>query len=399
MGRTAVLQRVDMTCLRTLLVVSICAAFPAACQTQRPASIFEVVPTPDPQPIYDNDLYAVGASSPADIWAVGSTAIHFDGTSWTGYALPGIDGVIGAQLKGVAVLSPTNAWGVGSFLTNGPTTGNLQHWDGSAWSAVPNPANAGTILESIAAVSADDIWAGSCVVGPFEHFDGTAWTAVPTPPTQPPEYCIEGIAVVSTSDIWAVGWQGDGGYNSVTLTMHWDGARWTTVASPSVGNGANQLNGVVAVASDNVWAVGFSTPNPTGSGTDPNRTLIEHWDGTNWTVVTSPNVDYGNAPRDNILQAVVALSADDLWGFGYLEANPSGESGDIFGLAVHWDGTSWTVAAVPEPNQDPALVNDPLYGGVVTGPGTVWAVGAQQLDLAKPHTPPTGTLVLYTTGG
>ena len=371
----------------------------AVCRAQQPTSIFQVVPTPDPQPVYDNYLFGASSSSASDIWAVGTTAIHYDGAAWTGYQLPGIDGVIGAELFAVASLSPTNAWGVGTFLTSQTTTGNLQHWDGSQWSVVPNPPNAGTIVSSISAISADDIWAGPCVMGTLEHFNGTAWTGVRTPPTTPPEFCIEGLSALSTDDVWAVGWQAQQNYNSTTLIMHWDGRSWSTVASPSVGTGPNQLNAVVALTADNVWAVGFSMAVPPGNHLQPNRTLIEHWDGSSWTVVSSPNLDYGGQPRDNVLQCVVALSASDLWAFGYLEANPSGESGDIFSLILHYDGTNWTVAPSPQPDRDPPLINDPLYGGVVTGPGTLWLFGSQQLDLSHPHTPPTGTLALYTTGG
>jgi hypothetical protein len=41
-----------------------------------------------------------------------------------------------------------------------------------------------------------------------------------------------------------------------------------------------ELTGVTAPASDNVWAVGFAS----GSST----ALVEHWDGTSWSVVSSP---------------------------------------------------------------------------------------------------------------
>jgi hypothetical protein len=77
-------------------------------RAQDAKSIFQVVPTPNPQRL-SNNLFAVGASSPTDIWAVGLTAIHYDGTAWTGFPLPGIDGILGHQMEAVAVLSPTNA--------------------------------------------------------------------------------------------------------------------------------------------------------------------------------------------------------------------------------------------------------------------------------------------------
>ena len=54
------------------------------------ASVFKVVPTPNghPKP-FQNDLHSVSASSTNDIWAVGQTAIHFDGTKWTAFPVAG----------------------------------------------------------------------------------------------------------------------------------------------------------------------------------------------------------------------------------------------------------------------------------------------------------------------
>ncbi len=365
-------------------------------QAQDVASIFQVVKTPNPQPIYFNDLFAVSASSPTDIWAVGLAAIHFDGKSWTGYPLPGIDGEIGSELRGVATISPTNAWVVGTFKTSDISTGNLQHWDGSAWSVSPPPSGTqGEILQSITAISASDVWVGGCIPAFLEHFDGAEWTYFALQDLSAVnESCITGISEISPSDIWAVGWSSPNGGSNVTVTEHWDGTSWTSVSSPNVGTGDNQLNGVVALADDNVWAAGFSTAAPDGAAA--NQTLIEHWNGTSWTVVPSPNVAYGGQVRNNLLQGMVAVSADDLWALGYYEANPSGESGDIFSLAIRWNGTSWSVVPTPNPTEE-SMINDPLYGGVLTGPKSLCLIGAQELDLAK-HTPASGTLVLHTSG-
>ena len=57
-----------------------------------------------------------------------------------------------------------------------------------------------------------------------------------------------------------------------------------------------------------MWAVGYTI---TTDGTNqPDRTLIEHWNGSTWSVVASPNVG-GN---DNLLNGVAA--AGDVWAVG-----------------------------------------------------------------------------------
>jgi len=78
-------------------------------------SIFTVVPTPNghPKP-YQNDLHSVSASSPADIWAVGQTGIHFDGTKWTAFFLPKIMGDNTSKLEGVVDFAPNSVWAVGT---------------------------------------------------------------------------------------------------------------------------------------------------------------------------------------------------------------------------------------------------------------------------------------------
>jgi hypothetical protein len=70
------------------------------------------------------------------------------------------------------------------------------------------------------------------------------------------------------------------------------------VPSPNRGNGINQLYGVSCVTVHFCEAVGYSN-RPSGSGT---RTLIEKWNGTNWSISTSPNT--GDGP---ILSAVSCI--------------------------------------------------------------------------------------------
>jgi hypothetical protein len=92
------------------------------------------------------------------------------------------------------------------------------------------------------------------------------------------------------------------------------GPDWTTVPSPNPGAYSNSLNGVAAVSSTDVWAVGYSY-DYYGGGSD---SLIEHWDGTAWTTVPSPNP--GTAL--NYLNGVAAVSSNDVWAVGYYRDLP-----------------------------------------------------------------------------
>jgi len=336
--------------LNIILQAGIAACLPALASGQ---SIFKVVPTPNEN--FDSELFAASASSPTDIWAVGQSTIHFDGTKWTAFPAPMNPGNNTSALQGVADISPTEAWAVGGTNANSTTGVSqlIEHWDGTQWSLFPGPV--------------------------FGSTDETY---------------LYGLTAISANDIWAVGYSG---LNFVTFSEHYDGAAWTLVSTPNVGSGPNSLGGVVALAPDNVWAVGYSTATqkpPPGQYDVPTKTLIEHYDGTSWSVVPSPNVGPNSQYQSNRLLGVTAVSPTDIWAFGSYFAASGSEN--QMTLLLHWDGTVWSLAASPSPEPGDFL-DDILYSGVVTAPGSVWIVGS--LDPAAQGKPVTDTFVLHTTGG
>lgn len=229
---------------------------------------------PSADGLTDVEFSGVSAVSASEAWAVGASsalfdslplAEHWDGTAWDNVSVPLPSGASTGNLKGVDELSSANAWAVGS--TGAPTGGNLtliEHWDGHAWSVVPSPdpvTGTGDTdeLTAISGTSPTDLWA----VGTFgtdqfnamlfEHWNGQAWSFVP-PPSEDEEFG-EAITVISPTDVWAVG-DTDGG----TISANWNGTAWTFVTTPVLQDGAaptNQLAGVTATGPDNVWASGY----------------------------------------------------------------------------------------------------------------------------------------------
>ena len=363
-------------------------------------SVFQVVPTPNGHHgTTNNGLLAVAASSPSDIWAVGQTAIHFDGTQWTAFATPMIHGDNTSYLDGVVDFSPTDAWAAGIVGIGTAAPGQvIEHWNGTAWNVVTGPTFAAgdqPEIFGLTAVSPKDIWAVGTLLTAnqvlealFEHWDGTAWTAY----TGFFYGFFRAVSADASNDIWAVGYNGN-----VTFSEHFDGTGWTHVPTPNVGTGPNSLGGVVALAPDNVWAVGFSTAStkpPPGQYDVPTKTLIEHYDGASWSVVSSPNVGPNSQYQSNRLLGVTAVSSTDIWAFGsYFAA--SGSENQIT-LLLQSNGTSWSLEPCPSPEPGNFL-DDILYSGVVTAPGSVWIVGS--LAPAAEGKPVTDTFVLHTTGG
>ena len=337
---------------------------------------FEVVATPNNNP--NSELFAASASSPDDIWAVGQSTMHFDGTRWTAFPAPMIKGDNNSFLQGVVAISPTLAWAAGN-VANGAHPGQvIEQWNGTRWNVFPGPkfgkkerAN----VFAMTASSANDVWAigslvnvGTGMVSPlFEHWNGTVWTATTG---ELSNGFLFGASADAANDAWAVGFSGS---NKIeTSAVHWDGTNWKSVTTPNVGEGPNKLNAVLALAPNDVWAVGFSTPvaPPKQAAT---LTLIEHFDGSSWAVVPSPNVGLNGANQSNRLLGLTANSANDIWAFGSYFA-PDG-SGHQMTLLLHWDGTSWTASSSPSPTKG-GFSCDLLWAGVVSSSGDVWILGS-----------------------
>jgi beta-xylosidase len=90
--------------------------------------------------------------------------------------------------------------------------------------------------------------------------------------------------------------------------MHWDGSNWSVVPSPEPANDQIYLNDVHAISANDAWAVGYFTSLEFGG----DLPLLIHWDGTAWSMVER---DWGVAP--DFLTAVTAVSGTDVWAAGY----------------------------------------------------------------------------------
>jgi hypothetical protein len=360
------------------------------------ASIFKAVSSPNDN--FNNGLQAASASATTDIWAVGQSTIHYDGTKWTAFPAPMINGDNTSFLGGVVDISPTLAWAGGTVGIGEANPGQvIEQWNGTAWSVFPGPTFAAgdePSIKAMTATSANDVWAigsllsdnGELLSYLFEHWNGTAWTAKTLVSG---DAFLFGASADATNDVWAVGFNGPENDSSRTLALHYDGTSWKAAKTPSVGSGANQLNGVLALAPNDVWAVGFSTPVPPPKEV-ATLTLIEHFDGTSWTVIPSPNVGPKSIYESNRLFGLAANSSTDIWAFGSYFASDG--SGHQMTLLLHWDGTSWTIAPSPNPTNG-VFLSDLLFAGVTPSPGNVWIVGAKDIP---PHD---DTLVIHTTTG
>src|SRR5205823_1032866 len=145
----------------------------------------------------------------------------------------------------------------------------------------------------------------------IEHWDGTQWSIVPSPDLGSTSG-LNAVVALSTNNVWAAGGYLSGNV-ARTLMLHWDGTQWNIVSSPNAGGGDNHLAALAALSPDNVWVVGDYIPNPFMPA---HQTLALHWDGNQWSIVSSPNVNALN----NQLQGVGMLSTGEVWAAGWYDS-------------------------------------------------------------------------------
>lgn len=335
---------------------------------------WNVVASP-PITLGQSQLNAVAAVSPTDVWAVGfsdsfsQTLIEqWNGSSWHMVPSPNVNTT--NALYGVVALSAQDIWAVGfSGDINGNSQTLIEHWNGTAWSIIPSPnhANSGNdILTSVSAVSATDIWAvGYYGTASFtaqgtltEHWNGTSWSIVPSPSIDKSGGVsteLYGVSAVATNDVWAVGYDNVGNYHAVI--EHWDGSHWRISSHPNLNA---QAHAVAGVSTSDAWAVGTSV----GA-----QTFTDHWNGSSWQIVQSPT------PQGiNYLAGVAASGANNLWSVGWDEVGLIDKP-----ITEHWNGTKWKLVASPNQGGD-----SQLFADAITSSSQVWAVGTYSIN--KNHT-------------
>jgi hypothetical protein len=283
-------------------------------------------------------LQAIDASSSDDVWAVGSTitelftsaalALHWDGRSWEVVDVPRPPGgeFVGTVLTDVVALARDDAWAVGHWspVPDHPPFPLIEHWDGTEWRVVESPSfETWTELQGVAASGPNDVWAvGNTEVqvgrrtfverALVEHWDGTSWRVVGAPVIRGRvPYGLAGIDARSRRDAWAVG-AGTRGASDFTLSMHWDGVRWTRVRTPNPSDTYQVLADVSLDGPKKAWAVGtvFS------EARDADVPLIVRWDGERWAPERTASRPSGNELLGVVARPSYRLTVGSYWANG-----------------------------------------------------------------------------------
>ena len=253
-----------------------------------------------------------------------------------------------SSLQAVTCVSARDCWAVGSYETPRAELNEALHWNGSRWSRIATPDHgtgpgAHSTLAAVACSSARNCWAvgsyrsGTTALNQALHWNGTRWSRIATPDPGDAAngaHSLNGVSCVSRADCWAVGSHiSDRGIGR-NAALRWNGQSWSAVGTPNPGANVagegRRLSGVTCISAADCWAVGGY-----GHGTGTGRSEILRWNGTQWLKVAAGRSAAGGS---GALTGVACTSAANCWTvMGQHSARG----------AVHWNGAGWSAVATP----------------------------------------------------
>ncbi|GAA2084767.1 hypothetical protein [Actinomadura alba] len=255
-----------------------------------------------------------------------------------------------SRLGDVVAIGPDDAWAFGGTY-DGRFAPVARHWNGRKWTTAELPSGLERVISVADASGPRNVWAfgGGDSAGEAYalRWDGHRWRVTKR---WPAGQHIADAEVIGPRDVWVFG---DGRIGESVGTWHFDGRRWTRVETPAWG-----LQEASAVASDDVWAVGFGPEHPWGD-------LLARWDGRTWSEVTVPGL-----PREDDhyvgFNGIHATSSRDVWIVGH-ETRVDGESYTSSPLVLRFDGATWR-------RVEPSVGTEPqgLLDVTPDGRGGVW---------------------------
>jgi hypothetical protein len=242
--------------------------------------------------------------------------VRWDGLQ--GQIAPGSESIsTDGALNSVIAISDTNVW---VFGVEGSWVPLVAHWDGKRWTLIANeqgkdtlhlplvvpdtPLSAAKVTASTSSSSSSSspaMWivgtaysgCETCqnpliLAGSGGHWSAVPANLLPADAEGSAQVTLAAIDAVTANDIWTVGsyLTQDVHHNSTSSAyiLHWDGARWVSLPRQQR-QPWDTLMAISATSAADIWAVGESATYLGGES----HTLIEHWNGSQWTIVSCPN--------------------------------------------------------------------------------------------------------------
>ncbi len=298
-------------------------------------------------------LYGVSCPTTSRCIAVGATVStnyfrktlvrSWNGTSWSTIASPNPSTAVDSVLSGVSCVSTTSCVAVGSFYDNTTDNTLIESWNGTNWSIITSPpitSSTSSLLSGVSCISTrsctavGQYWDGSMYRALIESWNGTTWSTVASPTgTGIGSAYLSGVSCISTTFCTAAGNYFDG-INYQALIESWNGTNWSITTSPPISTNIDSgLNGVSCISTTFCTAVGLYFDGTT------QKTFVESWNGTTWFTVASPT---GTGIGVTYLSGVSCISTTFCTAVGSYYDGTNQKT--FFEL---WNGTTWSVLGSP----------------------------------------------------
>lgn len=301
--------------------------------------------------------------------------------------------------KGLPGISPTGylyaaaVLGSRSMIAGGvgvgdPAHARLQRWNGSMVSTMPsgnvNDDPFSAYVSDFAVVSSTDVWAigGYCdyhyCSGLQARWTGKAWKAITTPNV----LFSDGLKTYATDAITAVGgtiwisganfmaeYSGETDSYAAMILRRDTAGHWTQTVLPRAPGGADsEATGLYAASPTNIWAAGYYW---SGSNVEATHQIVWHYDGKAWRVVPVP------APPNTVgVTSMRGSGPGDIWltlcasaHYGYCDS-PSN-------TLLHYSSGTWTTVTAPSGWRISAVRS--------AGAKDLWAVGTLNNSALAAH--------------
>ncbi len=180
-----------------------------------------------------------------------------------------------------------------------------------------------------------------------ERFDGRAFDVLASP--SPWGAQLVGVACRTARFCLAVGSDGND-----TFSERWNGTGWSVISTPSPRlDGGDLLAKVACVSTSDCFSIGVEN-----GGTKNALPLVERWNGTTWSLVATPVVP------SPVLESISCPSATSCFVVGIKDA----AAGLGRPLIEHWNGRAFVLSPAPSPGGQ-------LFSVACGGPASCVAVG------------------------
>ncbi len=307
--------------------------------------------SPNPEGKKFSLLRGVSCSAAAACTAVGnaetsegqaaSLGERWNGSSWALQSTPNtVPGTPEARFENISCASSTSCMAVGDIKQSSTTPWKARYlavWNGSTWESKLGTidGNSGYGVSCVGTTCRTVGRSGGILWSDVWTESGGKWSLTKShlllPPSGATDPKLGDISCTSSSACTAVGSYVKEG-KTMTLAQRWNGSAWSIQTTPNPESGNAELLGVSCEAASSCTAVGKQ-----GSSSYAMR-----WNGSSWSATSTPS-PAGAAASD--LQNVSCTSSSFCMAAGSF--NESGKNKKT--LALKWNGSSWSIATTPNP--------------------------------------------------